>query len=125
MIYKDMSSILEVEKNLPDTVSPFLKIHDINNDEDSTIVDLTKRRVLIGRSKACDIRLDDLLVSSKHFLLWWDKNEWHIKDLNSKNGTLLNGERIDEPYLLDDGDRIRAGEFELEFKTHLNKKQNA
>jgi pSer/pThr/pTyr-binding forkhead associated (FHA) protein len=77
---------------------------------------LEKMTNVIGRAKSCDISVDDILISKKHFCIWYEDNEWRIKDLKSVNGTYLNGQIISEIYLLDDGDTIRAGGIEFVFK---------
>ncbi|MED5374287.1 MAG: FHA domain-containing protein [Myxococcota bacterium] len=46
---------------------------------------------LIGRSRRCDLRLDSPAVSSQHATLRWTGNTWVIRDLGSRNGTLLDG----------------------------------
>jgi pSer/pThr/pTyr-binding forkhead associated (FHA) protein len=52
-------------------------------------------RVLVGRSYRCDLRLPHPSVSGEHAVVWWDEGRWWIRDLGSRNGTLLDGERID------------------------------
>lgn len=59
-----------------------------------------RARVLLGRSAACDLRVDDPRVSSEHASLGWTGAAWEVRDLGSKNGTfvgerrLASGERI-------------------------------
>jgi len=99
--------------------NPVLRVV-VKNDRDYTgsrnDFPLDKMKNIIGRGKTCNIMLEDMLVSNKHFCIWFEDDEWRIEDLDSRNGTILNGMVIHEPYLLDDGDRIRVGEMELEFK---------
>jgi pSer/pThr/pTyr-binding forkhead associated (FHA) protein len=52
-------------------------------------------RVLVGRSHRCDLCLPHPSVSGEHAVVWWDDGRWWIRDLGSRNGTLLDGERID------------------------------
>jgi hypothetical protein len=49
---------------------------------------------LIGRGPHCTIRLPDLVVSQEHASLTWSKDAWVLRDLNSTNGTWLDGERV-------------------------------
>ena len=58
-------------------------------------VKLLARRALLGRSSSCDIRLYDGKSSSEHALLRWVDCRWLVFDLGSRNGTWLNGHRLD------------------------------
>lgn len=51
-------------------------------------------RTLIGRSPACDVRLDDPRVSSEHAAVAWSGEHWELRDLGSLNGTWLDGRRL-------------------------------
>lgn len=52
------------------------------------------RNFTIGRSKDCDIQLTDPHVSMRHTRVLWDRDCWWVEDLQSKNGTYLNGALI-------------------------------
>jgi two-component system, cell cycle response regulator len=69
---------------------------------------LEAAEVVIGRASECDIWLDDESVSRQHAKLLRLKDEFHLVDLGSKNGTFCNGERITEVRVLRDGDKIRV-----------------
>lgn len=49
---------------------------------------------LIGRSSACSLRLDASDVSKEHAVVSWTGREWTIRDLNSRNGTFVDGQRL-------------------------------
>lgn len=51
-------------------------------------------KLLIGREKDCQLRLDSKLVSPHHCVLLLDEYTLRIRDLGSKNGTIVNGHRI-------------------------------
>jgi hypothetical protein len=70
---------------------------------------------LIGRGSTCRIRLTELSVSRQHARLRVAQGAWFIQDLNSTYGTYVNGQRISATRLKD-GDRIRIGSTELEFR---------
>lgn len=63
----------------------------------------------IGRSRQCDIVLDDPNVSRRHAEVRPRGGAWIVSDLGSTNGTLLNRRRISEPEVLSGGDEIEIG----------------
>ena len=58
---------------------------------------------------------DDAGLSRQHMVIEKSANDWVVRDLNSKNGTIVNGNRISAPYTLRLGDRISAGHLTIEF----------
>jgi hypothetical protein len=77
---------------------------------------LTKTTLVLGRDASCDIVLDDANVSRQHAQLTQDViGTWKLTDLNSTNGTLINGNRVTNA-LLRDGDGITIGVTVLEFR---------
>ncbi|MHC4952480.1 MAG: FHA domain-containing protein [Planctomycetota bacterium] len=69
------------------------------------------RCYLIGRSAACDIRVDDIASSRRHAQLTVGGAEQslHIEDLGSRNGTFVNETRLSGRRRLRDGNEIRIG----------------
>lgn len=68
------------------------------------------RAALLGREIDCAVVDDDHTISRHHAEITWTGGHWVIKDLNSLNGTTVNGERIGSaPRLLLAGDEIRLG----------------
>ena len=55
----------------------------------------------LGRDTACAVHLTDDLVSRQHVELYFDGAQWCVRDLNSGNGTFLNGQRVDQARLPD------------------------
>src|SRR5947209_9339440 len=76
---------------------------------------LAGSRVLIGRSRECDIRLDDPNVSRRHAELRRDNGGWVVADLASTNGVKVNGRRVEE-HALRAGDEITLGLAKLTFE---------
>jgi hypothetical protein len=76
---------------------------------------LSGDRVLVGRSRECEVVLADPNVSRRHAELWRDGGRWAIADLGSTNGIKVNGRRVDRA-ALDPGDRITLGVTELTFE---------
>ena len=69
----------------------------------------------IGRHPANTIRLNDREISKKHAVIELRGQEWWARDLNSSNGTFVNGRKINERRL-EDGDRIQLGSMLLQFR---------
>jgi hypothetical protein len=68
---------------------------------------LDEERVTLGRSPDCDIVLLERQVSRYHVRVERDKEGFLLRDLGSKNGTMVNGEPVrGQPYRLRDGDEI-------------------
>lgn len=75
------------------------------------------RSYSIGRSMDCDVSLPQGSVSRNHSRIDWDGNRFVIVDLGSTNGTFVNKDMIHEHPLMD-GDKIKIGDFYLEFREH-------
>ncbi len=73
------------------------------------------RRVTLGRSKTSDIRIPDRNMSRQHCAIWHGSSGYMVEDLESTNGTHLNGTRVKNA-VLKDGDRLKMGDTELEFR---------
>jgi two-component system response regulator HydG len=73
-----------------------------------------RRKTLIGRGTDCHISLPDPLCSRVHATLSFTPDGWVISDAESRNGTLVNGQKIDEATIID-GNTIRVGSAEFEF----------
>ena len=69
-------------------------------------------RVEVGRLGSCDICLADVNVSRIHSAFVREGEGWAIEDLDSTNGTLLNGERVTHTRL-HNGDRVQVGATQL------------
>ncbi len=69
---------------------------------------------VLGRHPRATIVLDDAFVSSEHAQLSWSDGRWWITDLDSTNGTLLNGRDLAVPTGLRFGDVIEIGEISLQ-----------
>jgi hypothetical protein len=76
---------------------------------------LDSGRLVIGRSRECDVRLADPNVSRKHAEIRRDGPNFYVVDLDSTNGTEVNGRRARRARL-EDGDTILLGSTELVFQ---------
>jgi Protein of unknown function (DUF3662)/FHA domain len=81
-------------------------------DEERRTVD--RRRLVIGRSRECDIQLNDPNVSRRHAELRQEGASYWIVDLESTNGIEINGRRLKRAKL-EDGDRVTIGSTDLTF----------
>ena len=85
-----------------------------------TITELKRDLLRIGRDPANDFVVDDIEVSRNHAKITCVEGVYRIEDLNSTNGTLLNGRKILSPEKLKDGDLINLGETNV-FEFSLEK----
>jgi sigma-B regulation protein RsbU (phosphoserine phosphatase) len=98
----------------PQNLARELVVRDL---EGKTItVSLNRDRIMLGRSTTCELCYpDDAGLSRQHMALVRTGNDWRVEDLGSKNGTLLNGRRLETPSPFRSGDRIAAGHLIIEF----------
>jgi pSer/pThr/pTyr-binding forkhead associated (FHA) protein len=70
----------------------------------------------IGRSKEADVQIDDRYASSLHVRVFSREGRFFVEDMNSTNGTLLNGATLQGEAELIDGDSVQIGDtvFRLE-----------
>jgi len=78
-----------------------------------------RQHVTVGRAADNNIVLLDTYVSSYHARLDRRDGEWWLTDLESRNGTLLNGVPITKSVPLADGDVIGVGQVELELELEI------
>jgi two-component system, NtrC family, response regulator HydG len=74
----------------------------------------------LGRGLDCDVVLSDPLASRVHAIVVREGDQWLVRDLTSRNGTYVNGQKIDEASLLDDC-RLRVGSTEFLFRESEHK----
>jgi hypothetical protein len=77
---------------------------------------IEKRRVLLGRSRECDIQVEDPNVSRRHAELRQEGSSFWIVDLDSTNGVEVNGQRVKRAKL-SSGDSFTVGSTEITFST--------
>lgn len=68
---------------------------------------LVERPLVVGRDVTCDIVIADRQISRYHARLTPTEEGVLLEDLGSKNGTFYNGERLEEPAILADGDQVQ------------------
>ena len=72
------------------------------------------QRLTIGRQSTNDISIADRLVSKRHAVVGRVKGQTVVKDLGSRNGTFVNGDKVEKALLLS-GDRLKIGGAMLRF----------
>src|SRR5438105_2234340 len=77
-------------------------------------VQLTKDKTTLGRRPYNDIVIDNLAVSGEHAVLQMSGGEVTLEDLNSTNGTYLNGKAVKKQQL-HNGDSIEIGKYKIKF----------
>lgn len=65
--------------------------------------------VIVGRSEIADLKIEDAMMSRQHFAIEKNENVLAVVDLDSVNGTFINGVKIGSRTFLNSGDRITAG----------------
>lgn len=76
-------------------------------------LELSAGTFAVGRNASCQLSLDDPLVSRRHALFEVGPSGVTVEDLNSRNGVIVNGHRVDVKVPLSVGDRILIGSQEL------------
>ncbi len=74
----------------------------------------TKSEIKIGRGIGCQVAISDPLSSRIHASMSFEDGQWVLTDAGSRNGTLVNGSKVDRATLYD-GCKIRIGNTEFQF----------
>lgn len=77
-------------------------------------VQLTKDRTTLGRRPYNDIVIDNLAVSGEHAAVQMVDGEVYLEDLNSTNGTYVNGKAA-KKQVLHNGDMVEVGKYQIKF----------
>ena len=71
---------------------------------DTFVLDVEADALVIGRSTKCDVSIPDRFLSRRHARLFKDGDRWLVEDLGSRNGTFVNGTKIERPEPVRTGD---------------------
>lgn len=77
-------------------------------------VQITKDKTTLGRRPYNDIVIDNLAVSGEHAVLQMMANEVYLEDLNSTNGTYVNGKAV-KKQLLQNNDTVEIGKYKIKY----------
>ena len=94
--------------------SSVMLLKGLNQEHQGRIFDI-KDRLMMGRSRKCDVLLEDGLVSRNHAVFEVVDDQLYLSDLSSRNGTFLNQDPIEGRLLLKHGDKVRVGRSEFLF----------
>lgn len=104
--------VVSLFRNRP-RVHKMAQLTDKNN---GSVIDINHWETSIGKSRSNDIVLPVPAVSRFHAVIAKKRNEWIITDTFSKNGILINGNKVEGKAALNDGDVIEIGSIPLVFQ---------
>jgi serine phosphatase RsbU (regulator of sigma subunit) len=84
--------------------------------EQGRMIELAEPSITVGRAAPADVTLRDVEISRSHCRITQDAGVLMIADLNSTNGTYVDGRRITAPVKLTDGCMIRVGRHQLKYE---------
>lgn len=93
---------------------PAAVLREVTADAEPRSITLECQVQRIGRGEDCDVVLGDKSVSKQHAELAFEHGSWLVRDLDSSNGVLVNGEPTDA-VALKTGDQVRLGRLNFEF----------
>jgi pSer/pThr/pTyr-binding forkhead associated (FHA) protein len=102
----------EPETNQPDVIG-FLYV--LEGNLSGEIIKLFSERNVIGTSAECTVVLNDSGISAKHASIRYEDEKYIIRDLDSKNGTYVNGEDVVK-HELQENDVLLLGDTKLKLK---------
>ncbi|NOZ13545.1 MAG: GGDEF domain-containing protein [Acidobacteria bacterium] len=107
----DIINVAELKKQalMKPSITPTITLL-VNEMLGKTITITSGMEVIIGRSEECDVSLDITALSRKHCAVFRQGKNVFVRDLDSTNGTFVNGERI-ETRVLKNGDRVFLGDI--------------
>jgi hypothetical protein len=72
--------------------------------------------LVIGRAGGIEVRIEDSFASNRHARVFDHEGHVYLEDMNSTNGTYLNGQRVEGQEALQADDRIRIGDTEFRYE---------
>lgn len=116
MIFLDIRTMYK--KKSGGLADAYLKLINLRHDLDFAVEESyeIEREEIIGRGKKCGISIADKYMSAKNSRIFKTAGKFYIEDLDSTNGTYLNGEPLgDKAVELLDGDKITVGRVRFLF----------
>ena len=85
------------------------ELHVVKGRSATTALKLIEGETTVGRHNSCAIRIKSSQVSRRHCEISQKNGKLVVRDLNSSNGTMVNGKRIKDISILQDGDELTIG----------------
>jgi len=120
LTWSDSLRIMLAPLSKHELITSMPKLHILSGVLEGKAFDLVEERVTCGRALDNMIRLEDGTVSHHHAMFVLDGSDYKLRDLNSTNGTRVNGMRIVETKL-HNGDQVRMGSVEMRFESDIKK----
>ena len=111
-ILKELSVYNLIETNTNEKVLLFVEPNEINRQMYTKVVVPDNFSMTIGRNQGNDFVLENRFISGEHFKLSYTNKQWLIEDLNSTNGTYVNGRKVKKQELFN-GDLIYVMGFKF------------
>ena len=86
-------------------------------DKAGTEIALASRQLTIGRAGDSDLVVDDEYTSTHHAKLVFINGDWLIQDLDSTNGTFLDGKKVATPVIVPAKTQVRVGQTTFELRS--------
>ena len=101
----------------PQAIVPTIQI--LSGPFSGRLFTLEREVTIIGRNPECDVVLQPKSVSRKHAAIVRQHSGFLIKDIGSTRGTYVNGQKVAQPVLLEEGQTIQIGELLLSFSSRV------
>ena len=92
----------------------------VSENMEGKVFDLAEDKLTIGRLPDNTIRLEENSVSGHHAVLTLSRDDYSVRDLNSTNGTRVNGQKVVEAKLIN-GDILTLGHVEMRYESNTKK----
>lgn len=92
-----------------------MKLKVLAGAKEGTEIPLKRSKFLIGRSSECTLRAGSEAISRRHCVVLTTDSGIQVRDLGSRNGTLVNGVKIAQETLIHEGDTLKVGPLEFRF----------
>ncbi len=81
----------------------------IITEDSSQPLSFQQLQISIGRDPSCNVCFNDNTVSAQHARLEFRQSQWWLEDLQSTNGTFVNGVNVTQPIVVTTGDEVSVG----------------